>query len=390
MSNLVDEIKEKLPIVEAVSAVVGRDNLQRKGRNWVCCCPFHSENTGSFTVNEERGSFHCFGCGVGGDVFSFVGLHKFNNANCRGEQFVELLQECCRRAGIDWEAHQAARDPQATERMRERRWRVETMTAYANLAKSLWTPEFYVRAKQIGAKPHENYAGKFWLTEDVIERWGLGVAPTVKQCLDAELDQKSLRMLGLLKDANVGREDERSYMHFYDSMIIPHWENGMAVYLSDRAFNKREKKMLNMLSPKPDDARGVPLPWGFNFEALYDPRARDHKVGVGLVEARLDAIACTERGHPALAYLTTPGDGFCAKLKNFPDIKKFYMPDGTPDMTAHKRCQAAARIGYHALCCALPAGTDPDDLPAEELARVKGEARPVLEEWLELVEATPE
>src|SRR2546427_5604744 len=62
-------IRERVSIVEVVSGYVA---LKKAGRNHVGLCPFHAEKTPSFTVNEERGRFHCFGCGEDGDVFAFV------------------------------------------------------------------------------------------------------------------------------------------------------------------------------------------------------------------------------------------------------------------------------------------------------------------------------
>src|SRR5262252_5921330 len=63
------DIRERASLVEVVSDVV---SLRRRGRSFTGLCPFHSEKTASFTVSEERGFFHCFGCGEHGDVFAFV------------------------------------------------------------------------------------------------------------------------------------------------------------------------------------------------------------------------------------------------------------------------------------------------------------------------------
>ena len=63
------EIRERASIVEVISDHL---TLKKMGRNYLGLCPFHSEKTPSFTVNEEKGIFHCFGCGVGGNVFHFL------------------------------------------------------------------------------------------------------------------------------------------------------------------------------------------------------------------------------------------------------------------------------------------------------------------------------
>lgn len=85
------EIRDRANIVEVVGAHVG---LKRVGRNHVGLCPFHAEKTPSFTVNDERGIFHCFGCGAGGNVFTF--LMKMENA-----AFPEVVERLARRYGIE-------------------------------------------------------------------------------------------------------------------------------------------------------------------------------------------------------------------------------------------------------------------------------------------------
>src|SRR5690606_2735774 len=77
-----------------ISALVGESvKLQRRGRSHVGLCPFHKEKTPSFHVNEERGIYHCFGCGVTGDVFKFV-------QHVEGLSFVEAVRRLADRAGI--------------------------------------------------------------------------------------------------------------------------------------------------------------------------------------------------------------------------------------------------------------------------------------------------
>ena len=69
LSGTVDRVKESVDIVDIISEYLP---LRKAGNNFVGLCPFHSEKTASFSVNQEKQFFHCFGCGVSGDVISFI------------------------------------------------------------------------------------------------------------------------------------------------------------------------------------------------------------------------------------------------------------------------------------------------------------------------------
>src|ERR1700726_3431620 len=84
-----EEVRVRADIVEVIGAQV---RLKRAGRNFVGLCPFHNEKTPSFSVNPERGFFHCFGCGAGGTVFNFV-------MRTEGLSFPEAIESLARRYG---------------------------------------------------------------------------------------------------------------------------------------------------------------------------------------------------------------------------------------------------------------------------------------------------
>src|SRR3989344_4701151 len=91
MSSTVDQVKARLSIVDVVSPYV---KLIRAGSTYKARCPFHSEKTPSFNVSPDRGTYHCFGCGVGGDIFSFV-------QDFEGLDFKDALHMLAVRAGVE-------------------------------------------------------------------------------------------------------------------------------------------------------------------------------------------------------------------------------------------------------------------------------------------------
>ena len=89
-NNFTDEIRARLSIVDVVGR---RVPLAKKGQNYWGCCPFHNEKTPSFSVNEEKGFYHCFGCAKHGDIFSFVMETEHLN-------FMQAMEELANMAGL--------------------------------------------------------------------------------------------------------------------------------------------------------------------------------------------------------------------------------------------------------------------------------------------------
>ena len=146
------EIRARTNIVEVISGYVA---LSKSGRNHMGLCPFHGEKTPSFSVNEERGFFHCFGCNVSGNAFTF--LSKID-----GLTFPEAVQYLAQRAGV---ALPDSRDPQAQERARL--YRLNEMAAV-----------YFQRclAGNAGASARQ-YLKERGLQPDIVTQFRLGFAP---------------------------------------------------------------------------------------------------------------------------------------------------------------------------------------------------------------------
>ena len=152
-SGIVADIKSKLPVVELVGETVA---LKRAGSAYKGLCPFHAEKTPSFIVNPDRESWHCFGCGKGGDVFTFVMERD-------GLEFREALTRLAEKAGVELSA-QSAREDRRRARLRE-----------ALEAAVSWYREVLLRTPQ--GERARTYLQERGFSEETLDRFSIGYAP---------------------------------------------------------------------------------------------------------------------------------------------------------------------------------------------------------------------
>lgn len=196
--DILADIRAHTSIVEVISAHVA---LRKAGRSYTGLCPFHGESTPSFSVNEEGGFFHCFGCGAGGNVFSFL-------TRIEGISFPEAVRRLAAKAGIA--LPQAAKDPQAQERARLLRLNDVAATYFQ---RCLWG--------NIGEMARR-YLTERGVSRDIAERFRVGFAPSGREGLGRFLAAQRLELekgveLGLLGKG----EDGRFYDKFRHRLIFP-------------------------------------------------------------------------------------------------------------------------------------------------------------------------
>ncbi len=190
-SDFLDEIRARVPI----SVVIGRRvRLVKSGRAFKGLCPFHTEKTPSFTVDDQRGRAHCFGCEWDGDVFKYA-------CETTGQSFTEAVESLASEAGLPL----PKRDP---ERIRQDARRL-------TLIQIVGEAEKWFSSRVSGAKPYLTERG---LTDDDIARWGLGYSGDLKGFLvQTGISREDAIEAGLLK---VG-DDGRAYDVFRDRLIFP-------------------------------------------------------------------------------------------------------------------------------------------------------------------------
>ena len=228
--NLSPEFLEELRSRITVSEVVGRRvQLQKHGREHKGLCPFHNEKSPSFTVVDDKNFYHCFGCGVHGDVITFV-------METEGLAFPEAVERLAAQAGLEV--------PKATPEDRQRAEHAKTLGGVVEAA-CAWYQQNLSAADGAGARA---YLAQRGLSQRTISTFRLGYAPARRGALAAALRQQGFEMqmmvdAGLLKQAENG--DER-YDYFRDRVMFPITDRtGRVIAFGGRILGDGQPKYLN-------------------------------------------------------------------------------------------------------------------------------------------------
>jgi len=223
----IEEIRNRINIVDLVSEYV---TLKKAGRNYIGSCPFHKEKTPSFTVNAEKQIYHCFGCGEGGNAFSF--LMKIGNMT-----FPEAVRHMAGKLGITLPSREFTPEEKNRQDQRETLLRVNHLAA-AYYARSLRSPA--------GARG-KAYLEKRGIKPETIETFQLGYAPEGWRNLRDHLQREKVSLkhaeqAGLL----VSRKDGDFYDRFRGRLMFPIEDvNGNVIAFGGRIIGEGEPKYLN-------------------------------------------------------------------------------------------------------------------------------------------------
>lgn len=266
--NFTDELRTRLSIVDVVSR---RVPLTKKGQNYWGCCPFHNEKTPSFSVNEDKGFYHCFGCGEHGDIISFT--MKSENVG-----FVDAIKELADMAGMKLPEFKP-RDPAAVKR--EESYFDITEQAAAEYQKQLFTPA--------GAVALEYIRGRGF-TDDMIKKYRLGYAPKNNLIANKFVNTKQDILIGT---GLCRRGEYGMYDFFRDKLMFPIFSaRGQVVAFSGRSLDGSEPKYINTADTEIFHKRKTIF--GFNF--ARDSIHRNNRTII--VEGQIDAIQMQCHGFP--------------------------------------------------------------------------------------------
>ena len=336
-----DELRARTVLSAVISPSV---KLIRAGREWKACCPFHNEKTPSFTINDDKGFYHCFGCGAHGDAIRFL-------TDQRGMPFMDAVKELAAKAGMDVPAP----DPKAKERAD----RASTLTdVMASVAK--WYTE---QLNGLSGAEARDYLKRRGIEADTIQRFGLGFAPNGRSVLKRALEnlgEEQLVETGMLIRPEEGGE---TYDRFRGRLMFPIRDpRGRVIGFGGRILGAGEPKYLNSPdTPLFDKGRTL-----YNIDRA-SPASRAAKRLI-VVEGYMDVIALDRAG---VSEAVAPNGTAVTEAQ----LERMWRLDPSPimcfDGDAAGR-KAAIRAATRALphirpdrtlrFVELPAGQDPDDV----------------------------
>ena len=285
--KVIDEVISRNDIVNVISGYV---SLRKKGRTFEACCPFHHEKTPSFKVDRDKQLYHCFGCGAGGNVFTF--LMDYENFS-----FVEALKFLADRAGVVLPEMEYSKEAKA---------RADRKTQLLEINK-LAAQYFYVQLKSEQGKTAHAYLTGRQLSEETIKAFGLGYSSKYSDDLFRYLRKRGYTE-DLIRQAGLINTDEKNgvYDKFWNRVMFPIMDvNNRVIGFGGRVMGDAKPKYLN--SPETeifDKSRNL---YGLN-------RARTSRKPYFLVcEGYMDVIALHQAGFTnAVASLGTALTWFTA------------------------------------------------------------------------------
>ena len=337
--QFLDEVRDRSGLV----SVIGRRvRLQKKGREYLGLCPFHNEKTPSFTVNEDKGFYHCFGCGEHGSVFDFV--MKVENLS-----FPEAVERLASEAGMEM--------PVDTPEERERAKRAATH--YEVLERACVYYEKQLRLPE--GLPALSYLQDRGVTEDAIRTFRLGYAPEKRSGLRGDLVREGAAEQLMIEAGLLIQPDDRGrspYDRFRGRVMFPIMDHrSRVIAFGGRILENGEPKYLN--SPEtPTFHKGRTL-YGI-AQALAPARKKQQLI---VAEGYTDVISMHQSGIENVVASSgtalTPGQ--IRLIKRFtPNITILFDGDPAGIRASFRGIDLILEEGMNVKVVPFPEGEDPD------------------------------
>ena len=365
--RFIDDLKQQADIVVVIQDYV---SLKKAGATYKGLCPFHGEKTPSFQVHRDKGFFHCFGCGVGGDVIKFLELHEKVG-------FTDAVKQLAQRFGVAIPELEQSDDQRASTAERETLLKIHEAAA-------AWFREQL--AAPAGTRIRNHIASRGISTE-TSAALGLGFAPPGWDALKRTLIQQGFTESALVRAGLLSqREDGSTIDRFRNRLMIPICrDNGSVIAFGGRALDAdQQPKYLN--SPETPIYSKCRTLYGLNL-AKNALRQRGFAV---LVEGYFDFAQVYQAGMQGVVAscgtALTPQQA--QQLRRFTSkVVLSFDPDAAGQGAAAKSCEMLVAEGFEVNVATLPQGDDPDTFVRKNGGQAYGErlqrSQPYLEYLLD-------
>jgi DNA primase len=338
--SFIDELKQQADIVTVIQDYV---SLKKTGATYKGLCPFHGEKTPSFHVNRDKGFFHCFGCGVGGDVLKFLELHEKTG-------FADAVKQLAQRFGISLPQLEESDEQRAGAAERENLLKIHEVAA-------VW---FRDQLASPGGTRIRKLIAERGLSADTSAALGLGFAPPVRDGLTQALRKQGYSQALLVRAGLTVQRDDGSLMdRFRNRLMIPICRDSASVIaFGGRALDAdQQPKYLN--SPETPIYSKSRTLYGLN---LAKTAIRQGGFAI-LVEGYFDVAQVFQAGYQSVVAscgtALTPQQA--QQLRRFTGkVVLSFDPDAAGQGAAAKSCEMLVSEGFEVNVAILPAGEDPD------------------------------
>ena len=334
--ELIDEIKSKNDIVDIISQYVV---LKRSGRNFFGLCPFHKEKSPSFSVSPDKQIFHCFGCGMGGNVFHF--LSKIENIS-----FIESLEMLANRANIEL--------PTLTNQGDDKKAYLKSKVYEINKIAAIFYHENLYKAN---AKPAQEYVKKRKLDNKTLKAFHIGYSGTFNELYQV-LKKEGFTEEEILASSLVNKNERGQFIdRFRNRLMFPiQDERGRFIAFGGRVLDDSKPKYIN--SPE-----NIVYSKGRNLFGLNVAKTGDLKKII-IVEGYMDAISLYQRGITnvvaSLGTAMTEAQGRLLR-KSSEQIIIGYDSDGAGQTATMRGLEILNNLGCDLRILQLEGAKDPDE-----------------------------
>lgn len=351
----VEEIKSKLNIEEVVGQYL---QLSRAGRNLKACCPFHNEKSPSFIVSPERQSWHCFGCGEGGDIFSFV-------MKMEGVEFVDALKTLAEKAGV-----------QLKKMDYKDKGEKSNILEVIEVAKKFYRGCLKIKG---GTKAYEYLQGR-GISDEMIEKFELGFAPDSWSLLSEYLQKKGFKEKDIFAAGMTVKKDSGGFYDRFRGRIMFPIDNvgGQTAGFSSRIMpggDEGSAKYIN--TPETLVYNKGRILYGLDKSKIFI-RQKDQCV---MVEGNVDVIASFQSGVNNVVATS----GTALTVDQLRIIKRYtsnivfsFDMDSAGVKAASRGIEMALAEGMNVSVIRVPEGKDPADcVKSDPQVWVEAAAKPI-------------